>query len=508
MDTKVLKRLLWWCTLVLRVASSIVPHRQRREWLREWRGEVWHWANFLVESERLNPRTEHELLRHCWGSFRDALWHRFNRVAVLDFMHWYPLTPSFCLVMILAALLALLAAGPISLSSWTFVPPPYVDSSHLLTVSPNVRSQWLEPELLRDCALQWTRSNQLIAQATTYAWRPSLVRGPEGKESVLSARVTPGTLELLGGNPILGRTLESTDSSHCESCVVLSNSLWRSQFHGDRRVIGQPLYLNGRRLEIVGVLPAQFRFPGFDIALYTPFGTGFHPRLPNFEWSGALLRVPAGIAVAQNQVQSYINQAGGLPSDIKVDVLSLTDLEYQALESCAVLILLAVLLLLFLNWRSVAGLHALGASPRLPGVWRWWLFFITKSTLLLIAVLMASLELVRMVVATLGVNVKEYAGGTAMWLFLVGLTVALTWSIRDQHSRCRTCLKRLQMQIALGNSVGVFCEPSGLDLVCDGGHGVLHVPVMHLSCLDSERWTDLDESWREIAGAQVGASVF
>jgi hypothetical protein len=36
----------------------------------------------------------------------------------------------------------------------------------------------------------------------------------------------------------------------------------------------------------------------------------------------------------------------------------------------------------------------------------------------------------------------------------------------------------------------------------------LHVPVMHLSCLDSERWTDLDESWREIAGAQVGASVF
>jgi hypothetical protein len=144
----------------------------------------------------------------------------------------------------------------------------------------------------------------------------------------------------------------------------------------------------------------------------------------------------------------------------------------------------------------------------LPEVWRWWLFFITKSTLLLIAVLMASLELVRMVVATLGVNVKEYAGGTAMWLFLVGLTVALTWSIRDQRSRCRTCLKRLQMQIALGNSVGVFCEPSGLDLVCDGGHGVLHVPVMHLSCLDSERWTDLDESWREIAGAQVGASVF
>jgi hypothetical protein len=506
-DTKVLKRLLWGSTLVLRVASSIVPRRQRREWLREWQGEVWHWANFLVESERLNPHTEHELLRHCWGSFRDALWHRFNRVAVLNFMQAYPLMPSFCLVMISAALLVLLAAGPISLSSWTFAPPPYMDSAHLLTVSPNVRSQWLEPEVLRDCAMQWTRSNQFIAQATTYAWRPSLVRGPEGKQSVLSARVTPGTLELLGGNPILGRTFESMDSQ-CESCVVISNSLWRIQFHGDSRVIGQPLYLNGRHLEIVGVLRAQFRFPGLDIGLYTPFATGSHPRLPNFEWSGALLRVPAGTAVAQNQVQSYINQAGGLPSDIKVDVLSLTDLEYQALESCAVLILLAVLLVLSLNWRAVAGLHTSGAYRRLPEFWRWWFFFIIKSTLLLIAVLIASLELVQMVVATWGVNVREYAGGTVMWLFLVGLTVALTWSIRDQRSRCRVCLKRLQMQIALGNSVGAFCEPSGLDLVCDGGHGVLHVPVMHLSCVDSEHWTDLDESWREIAGAQLGASVF
>jgi len=290
--------------------------------------------------------------------------------------------------------------------------------------------------------------------------------------------------------------------------VVLSNSLWRSEFHGDSQVIGQPLYLNGRRLEIVGVLPAQFRFPGLDIGLYTPFEMGFHPRLPNFEWSGALLFVPAGTAVAQNQVQSYINQAGGLPSDIKVVVLSLTDLEYQALESCAVLILLVVLLVLFLNWRSVAGLHASGAYRRLPEFWWWWLFFIIKSTLLLIAVLIASLELVQIVVATLGVNVQEYAGGTVMWLFLVGLTVALTWSIRDQRSRCRTCLKRLQMQIALGNSVGTFCEPSGLDLVCDAGHGLLHVPVMHLSCVDSEHWTDLDESWREIAGAQLGASVF
>ena len=81
-----LKKLLWRCNHVLRLASWIVPRGQRVEWLREWEGEVWHWGHFLIESGRLSGRTEQELLRHCWGAFADATWHRFNRVAVLSFL--------------------------------------------------------------------------------------------------------------------------------------------------------------------------------------------------------------------------------------------------------------------------------------------------------------------------------------------------------------------------------------------------------------------------------------
>jgi hypothetical protein len=76
MDSR-LKKLLRWCNVVLHVASWLVPHRQRVEWLHEWQGEIWHWAHFLVESDRLNAHTEQEVLGHCWGSFVDALWHRF-----------------------------------------------------------------------------------------------------------------------------------------------------------------------------------------------------------------------------------------------------------------------------------------------------------------------------------------------------------------------------------------------------------------------------------------------
>ncbi len=46
MGERPLKKLLWWCNHLLRLASWIVPRGQRVEWLREWEGEVWHWGSF------------------------------------------------------------------------------------------------------------------------------------------------------------------------------------------------------------------------------------------------------------------------------------------------------------------------------------------------------------------------------------------------------------------------------------------------------------------------------
>jgi hypothetical protein len=92
MGERPLKKLLWRCNHLLRLASWIVPRGRRVEWIREWEGEVWHWGHFLMESGRLSGRTEKELLRHCWGAFADATWHRFNRIAVLSFFHEWPRT--------------------------------------------------------------------------------------------------------------------------------------------------------------------------------------------------------------------------------------------------------------------------------------------------------------------------------------------------------------------------------------------------------------------------------
>src|SRR5437879_1462707 len=364
MGERRLKKLLWCCNHVLRLASWIVPRRQRVEWLREWEGEVWHWCHFLVESGRLSKRTEQELLRHCWGAFADATWHRFNRVAVLRSFHELARTARFCILAILAVLVILLAGDPASIFSGFIAPPPYADPDHLLTIFVAERSQWLAPEILRDWVLQVSKESQLISGGAAYAWRPSLVRGPAGTESILSARITPALFGLLGVRPSLGKTFQETDLPPCGNCVVLSDAIWRSQFQSDGHVIGRSLLLDGRQVEIIGVLPPHCRLAARDIGVLSPFGTGSRPLLPMYEWPGALLRAPTGLdpIKAREQLETLINQADSIPANTKLAIISVKDLEYKFLESCLAWFAFTLLFLLALMWRPFARLVT--TSPR------------------------------------------------------------------------------------------------------------------------------------------------
>jgi len=81
-------------------------------------------------------------------------------------------------------------------------------------------------------------------------------------ERVAAARVSPELFRILGVQPQLGRLLrEDEDLPGRDHIVVVSHELWRRRFSGDPAVIGQTISVDGEPYEIVGVLPADFRFP-------------------------------------------------------------------------------------------------------------------------------------------------------------------------------------------------------------------------------------------------------
>jgi putative ABC transport system permease protein len=76
------------------------------------------------------------------------------------------------------------------------------------------------------------------------------------------ARITPGMLAMLGVKPILGRGfVEGEGRAGTEDRILLSEGLWQKLFNRDPDVIGRRIRVSGVSTEIVGVLPADFRFP-------------------------------------------------------------------------------------------------------------------------------------------------------------------------------------------------------------------------------------------------------
>lgn len=77
------------------------------------------------------------------------------------------------------------------------------------------------------------------------------------------ARMTASLMQMLSVEPLLGRGLTAGDdalgSSHV---VVLGEPLWRHAFQADPHILGRNVRINGEWATVVGVLSAEFTFPG------------------------------------------------------------------------------------------------------------------------------------------------------------------------------------------------------------------------------------------------------
>jgi predicted permease len=75
-------------------------------------------------------------------------------------------------------------------------------------------------------------------------------------------RASPTFFTTLGVSAALGRALvNGEDQEGRDRVVVLSHTLWQSQFGGEPGVLGRTVLLDGEPYTVVGVMPPDFRFP-------------------------------------------------------------------------------------------------------------------------------------------------------------------------------------------------------------------------------------------------------
>ena len=74
--------------------------------------------------------------------------------------------------------------------------------------------------------------------------------------------VSANSFDVLGRRPLLGRTLIPPDESlNGPPVAVLGYRLWKTQFGGDRHIIGRSIMLNDVPVQVIGVMPEGFRLP-------------------------------------------------------------------------------------------------------------------------------------------------------------------------------------------------------------------------------------------------------
>jgi predicted permease len=161
-------------------------------------------------------------------------------------------------------------------------------------------------------------------------------------EVIHGVRASSNIFALLGARPALGRSFfREEDDPGRGRVVILTDGFWRRRFQADAAAVGKTLTLDGVPHEIVGILPASFRFPPALGGVSASFSQDFFqplngPRpyeqdlIGEFDFA-AVARLRPGVTPEQalaelNVVQAQIARQAATSFDLRG---ALTPLETQ-----------------------------------------------------------------------------------------------------------------------------------------------------------------------------------
>jgi predicted permease len=143
-------------------------------------------------------------------------------------------------------------------------PLPYPDSDALVSIVHTVdgREEAYIGDQIYTIYTEQNRTFDAFGVWSPYAGAAT-VTGQGDPEEVRVLAVSQGLLPALGVQPEIGRGFSAVDDTPgMPDTVILTNAYWRRTFGGDPDVLNRVLTINSRPHQIIGVMPAEFRFGG------------------------------------------------------------------------------------------------------------------------------------------------------------------------------------------------------------------------------------------------------
>jgi putative ABC transport system permease protein len=181
--------------------------------------------------------------------------------------------------------------------------------------------------------------------------------------------VAPGTFDVLGVKPMLGRTFGvSEEAPGAEKVILLAYETWQRHFNGDSAVVGRTVMLTnalGAPAEpalhtIVGVMPKAFEFPDAQMQFWTP--------VPWTQRSGGSLiaRVATGISMeaAATELEAALREIKSERRPATFELVRMQDSIVAPVKPALLVLTLAASFVLLIACANVANLLLARTSTR------------------------------------------------------------------------------------------------------------------------------------------------
>jgi putative ABC transport system permease protein len=259
-----------------------------------------------VRLERGSVEISKEAVRAAgWESFVETCWQDL-RYGVRTLRK----NPAFTAVVILTLALGIGANTAIFSVVYTVLLKalPYPQADRLVMVYENVdlpnyqnKRNTPSPGNFSD----WMAQNSVFESMAAYTNRSFNVTGTGEPLRVEGERVSGGFFGSLQVNAALGCVFTAEeDRPGTSHVVVISDSLWRSRFASDPRVLGQKIFLDDQAYEIIGVTPPGFHFPDPDDQLWVPLALTSDELISRgSHYLEVFARLKPGVTLAQAQTE-------------------------------------------------------------------------------------------------------------------------------------------------------------------------------------------------------------
>jgi hypothetical protein len=490
-------RRLFYCGL-LRCAGLLVPSAQRGEWGREWHGELWHVQQACAPLGTGSWKGEREVVAFCLGAFQDALCLRRTSRQPRQPFTAMDGTARQC-VLILAGVLAasyaialLLPGVRAERSLW-----PRKVTPDLVLIEEAAASDDARPTISDRQFGAWTARKQryfdgfAFYRVTRETVDPELAGGGQDRRRWKVAHASSNLFALLGLPVRFSEPGGSASGDLPEGIppeVILSEATWKRQFGADPHIAGTIMRLGSRTVRVAGVAAdGSLELPGrVDAWLLEPGPA---------KDAGAAGFVIAHLS-AMGKAEMWaprVHITENLPDDADDDLLGVSLEEWAPTPRQLYLFALVLALLALPAITTVS----LGESSLNPHKTSWsrrlhrWTFLGAKMALFLPIVYFFSIDLAYgfPALGREGAAYIQLASTFAMSLF------GLRWVLKDQRQRCPVCMRRVKHPAHVGLASRTFLDWNGTEMMCMGGHTLLHVPSLPTSWFSSQRWLYLDTSW-------------